>query len=352
MNRSIIYVAIVACMLIISCNSKEESRSVAPKSVKVEQVKDLASITRSYTGVVNASQSSKMAFKMGGLIQNTYVTVGSQIRKGQILMELDPHSTILDNNAKKVNLATQQEALNRAERLLAKSAISKQEYETTLATYESAKSAYEISKRDLEETKLYAPFSGFVLNKYVNQYDRVNAGQAVIEVANPNELEIAFTVPESNVIYFTKDTELFVEFDNYKGKFFRCELKELVSASPDGAGVPFTLSITDPNFSIDEYKVAIGFSCNVVAKIVDDLMENAYSIPVSAIVPASTTSDAYVMVFDKSTSTVKKVKVVFDSILLESDMVAVRGDIDSNDQVVVAGATLLTDGQQVKVLTK
>ena len=147
----------VVAAMTMSCKGREEASQKIVKSVKVEQVKDLGSISRTYTGTVKANQSSHIAFKMGGLVQKTYVSSGTSVKKGQILMELDPQDFILDCNAKRVNLATQEEALKRAERLLAKSAISKQEYEMTQSYYESAKSAYEIAVRNVNDTKLYAP---------------------------------------------------------------------------------------------------------------------------------------------------------------------------------------------------
>lgn len=352
MRKFIVLSSIVVAAITMSCKDGDETPKNSVKSVKVEQVKDLGTISRTYTGSVKANQSSQIAFKMGGLVQNTYVSSGSNVKKGQILMALDPQDYVLDCNAKRVNLATQEEALKRAERLLAKNAISKQEYEMTQSYYESAKSAYEIAVRNLNDTKLYAPFSGFVMSKSANQYDRVVSGETVLELVNPNDLEITFTVPESNAIYFTKNTELFVEFDTYKGKLFRCKLKELITASPDGAGIPFKLSIDDPAFNLDEYKVAVGFSCNVVAKVVNDLMQGVYSVPISALVPDSTNSDVYVMVYNGETGKVEKIKVMQSAIILEDGMVAIKGDISSDDVVVVAGASVLNDGQQVKVLTK
>ena len=58
------------------------------------------------------------------------------------------------------------------------------------------------------------------------------------------------------------------------------------------------------------------------------------------------------MVYNSSTGKVERVKVEQSAIILEDGMVAIKGDIASDCQVVVAGASVLNDGQQVKVLTK
>lgn len=352
MNRILLGVCISAIALMFACKKSEEGNAVLPKSVKVEQIRNLASVVRSYTGSVQANQSSKLAFKMGGLIQNTYVASGQSVKKGDLLIELDPQEIILDCNAKRVAMATQYEALKRAERLFERNAISKQEYETTQTSYESAKSAYQIAERNVADTKIYAPFDGFILNKFVNQYDRVVSGTPVLEIVNPKDLEIRFTVPENNALYFTKETELFVEFDTYKGELFKCKLKQLISASPDGAGIPFKLEIVDPNFDLSKYRVAVGFSCNIIANVVNTQYTDIYSLPISAVVPTSTGSGTYVMVYNPLAGSVKKVAVELAPIVIENGRVAVKGNLTPNDKIVIAGASLLDDGQKVNVLSK
>lgn len=347
-----LWLGMIIAFMSVSCKGGEENKAISPKSVKVENVRDLSQVERIYTGVVKADQSSSIAFKMGGLVAKTYVSSGSSVKKGDILMEIDPNDVLADFNAKKVNLAAQYEALKRAERLIAKSAISQQEFETTVATYESAKSSFNIAQDNMNQTKLYAPFSGFVLSKSINQYDRVQPGQKVIELVNPNDLEINFTVPESNAIYFTKDTELYVEFDAYKDKFFKCQLKQLIAASPDGAGIPFKLRIIDPEFSLDKYSVAVGFSCNVKACVRNNLLEGVYAVPVSSVVPDRVNENRYVMVYNDKTGVVEQKAVQFTSIIVEDGQIAVKGDISANDKIVVAGASRLVDGEAVKVLSK
>ncbi len=352
MNRFLIGMCVATICIVSACKKSVESKVSLPKSVKIEQVRNLASITRSYTGSVQANQSSKLAFKMGGLILNTHVASGDKVRTGDLLIELDPQEVVLDCNAKKVAMATQYEALKRAERLYERNAISKQEYETTQASYESAKSAYEIAERNVNDTKIYAPFNGFILDKFVNRYDRVVAGTAVLEIVNPKDLEIRFTVPESNALYFTPETKLFVEFDTYQGKLFKCKLKQLISASPDGAGIPFKLEIVDPEFDLSTYRVAVGFSCNVIANVVNSQFNGLYSLPISAVVPAATGNDTYIMVYNSASGTVKKVMVELSPIVVEGGRVAVKAALTPTDNVVVAGASLLNDGQKVSVLSK
>lgn len=335
-----------------ACNNSDAPKTESLKPVKVIEISDLSVVEKSYTGIVNSGQTSDLAFKVSGLVQKTYISKGVFVNEGDLLMELDPQDIKMDNEAKKASFATQQEALKRAERLLERDAISKQEYEATLASYENAKAAYEISSDNLKETKLRAPFSGFILERYANAYNRVQAGQPVVALVNPNKIEINFTVPESNAKDIAPDNEIYVEFDTYKGVQFKCKLKNFVATSADGAGIPVVLTIDDPKFSLKDYKVAVGYSCRVIINITNGELNGIFKAPISAIVADPANNNSYIMVYDESTSAVKRVNITYDSTLLGEGEVAIKGNIKPKDKVVVAGATLLSDGQKVKLLDK
>ena len=77
-----------------------------------------------------------------------------------------------------------------------------------------------------------------------------------------------------------------------KGIRFKAKVKEYVEASPDGSGVPVFLYIDDPEFNLNKYKVAVGFSCRVVLHIESaSFNEGAVLAPLSAIVASEENND-------------------------------------------------------------
>lgn len=58
---------------------------------------------------------------------------------GQVVAEIDPQDFKWEYEAKKASFQTAEAQLQRAKKLLSKQAISKQEYETTEASYSNAK---------------------------------------------------------------------------------------------------------------------------------------------------------------------------------------------------------------------
>lgn len=307
---------------------------------------------KSFSGVVSPDQFSDLAFKMSGPLISLNVEEGQKVRTGQVVAEIDPQDFKWDYEAKKASFQTAQAQLQRAERLLAKQAISQQEYESTKAAYSNAQAAFENSQNTLEQTKLRAPFDGFIQKKYVENYQKVQMGQGIVCLINPNKLQVQFTMPETNITYFSTPYTIYVEFDNYKGVRFKAKVKEYVEASPDGSGVPVFLYIDDPAFNLEKYKIAVGFSCRVILNIESQSFnEGAVLVPLSAVVADEVNSDnKFVFVYNPQTQKVERRKIT-EKELVGKDGVVVTEGLKAGERIVTAGVTRLVEGQQVKVLT-
>lgn len=85
--------------------------------------------------------------------------------------------------------------MQRMQRLLEHEAVSRQEFESAQTRYAQVKSAYENSLGLLKETKLRAPFASVVERKFVDNYERVQAGQSIVRVVNPVTTKVQFTMP-------------------------------------------------------------------------------------------------------------------------------------------------------------
>lgn len=129
--------------------------------------------------------------------------------------------------------------MQRMQRLLEHEAVSRQEFESAQTRYAQVKSAYENSLGLLKETKLRAPFASVVERKFVDNYERVQAGQSIVRVVNPVTTKVQFTMPESGLSLLSLPSTRFeVEFDNYRGVRFPAVLKDYAKTSSDASGFP------------------------------------------------------------------------------------------------------------------
>ena len=348
MSGKLIPVFVLAAL--VSCG-QPPVKEQGPRPVKLAEVTALNVVEKSFSGVVSPDQFSDLAFKMSGPLISLLVDEGQKVRTGQVVAEIDPQDFKWEYEAKKASYQSADAALQRATKLLSKQAISKQEYESTEASFSNAKAAFEYAQNQLEQTKLRAPFDGFIQKKYVENYQKVQAGQGIVCLINPNKLQVQFTMPETNLTYFNSPYSIYIEFDTYKGKKFKAKVKDYVEASPDGAGVPVFLYIDDPEFNLNKYKVAVGFSCRIYLNIeTKSFNEGAVLAPISAIVASDTDNVKYVFVYNKQTQKVERRQVAVDELLGKNSVVITSG-VQVGDLVVSAGATRMEDGQQVKVLT-
>lgn len=349
MMRGKILLVLVGAVCIASCKQPEVKES-GPRSVKVAKALPLNVVEKSFSGVVSPDQFSDLAFKMSGPLIVLNVEEGQRVKKGQIVAEIDPLDYRLQYEAKKSSYLTAKSQMERSENLIRKQAISRQDYESTQANYANAKAAYENAENTLEETKLVAPFDGFIQKKYVENYQKVQAGEGIVCLINPDKLLVRFTLPENNMQYLLSSPQIYIEFENYKGKLFRARIKEFVEASQDGSGVPVSLYVDDPAFNLEDYKVATGFSCRVILKITQEGFENYVLVPLTALFPDPVTKELNVFVYQDATQKLEKRRVK-EGGLLERDQVIIVEGLQTGETVVIAGTTRLVDGQFVNVLT-
>ena len=350
MKNYLFSLGIATAFLVSSCQEKAETKEFI-RPVKLVEAASLDFIEKSFPAVVSADQFSNLAFKMSGPLVSMNINEGQRVKKGTIVAEIDETDYRLDLEAKKASYQNALSQKNRAEVLLTKNAVSIQEYESSKTAYTNAKSAYEVAKRTLEDTKLRAPFDGFIQKKYVENYQRVQPGQEIVCLINPERIQVNFTIPETNIMYFNNPNTVYVEFDTYKGKLFKARVKEFIEASPDGSGVPVFLYIDDPDFSVEKYKISVGFSCRVVVKIENRSQVDGVGVPLSAIVYDNKSNSKAVFVYNANEQKVRQCSVEDKGVIVGRDEVIVQGNLQVGDRVVSAGANKLVDGQQVKVLT-
>lgn len=149
--------ALAVTFIITSCGQKKREETTLVRPVKTATVRSQSVILKDFSGMVEAVEYVKLAFRVSGQIINLPVVEGQRVRKGQLIAAIDPRDISLQYAADKAAYETAAAQVERNERLLSRQAISLQEYEISAANYQKAKSAYELSTNNMRDTKLLAP---------------------------------------------------------------------------------------------------------------------------------------------------------------------------------------------------
>lgn len=314
------------------------------KTTVIEAGDDM--LRRQFFGNVVARQTVDLAFQVGGQIEEFPVMEGGPVARGELIARLDLEPFELALQRARIQQDQAERELARLEQL-SNSTVSQ-------ATKDDAQSAAEIAAvaaRDaeyaLEHATLKAPFDGLVASREVANFTTVQAGTPIVRLHDVSEWRVEIGVPE---VLFRRagedpELELYGVFSGSDRKI-PLEVREF-NAEASRVGQTFTITLAmleDPGPG-----VLPGSSITVQAAL---KVANA-RIPVpSGAVVIGDGGETSVMLFDPGegeNGTVRRVPVEL-STDPDGKFLAERG-LDAGDEVVVAGAQGLEDGQAVRRFT-
>ena len=342
MRRVFLFATVlVAC----GCGRRGAVPDATVRPVKVTTASGAGMIDKDFAGLATPDDVVNLAFKLPGQVLDIPVKQGEEVPKGALLAELDPRDIRLQVDADRSAYAEARSQMQRMQRLLAHEAVSRQEAEAAETRYAQARSKYENSLDMLQQTRLKAPFAGVIEDKYVDNFERVQAGQSILRLVGPRTTTVKFTLPESSLAMLRDTAVRFrVEFDNYRGVQFPAVLKEWAKTSSDASGFPVSLTLTGVDTA--RYDISPGMSCTITMQTADPVPD-AVSLPVSAIyAPAGGGTFVWVVGSDDR---VERRTVTLGE-LYGRNRVVVDNGVEPGERVVTAGVYQLQPGERVRIL--
>lgn len=346
--------AVAALLALAACSrptltAQEEVRPVRSTVAGISN----GTLEARYAGEIQARYQSKLAFQTSGRIVARQVEVGSVVRRGQPLLQLDPAQETLhvlaadaDVDAAKSRVAQNRIDLQRTEALLARSFASPAEAEQqrlALAQSESqlqgALAQQQLKRNQRGYTTLVADRDGVVTALQAEAGQVVSPGQAVVTLAGDGEREVLVSIPESRVDELRRARSLQVSVWAHPDRRWTGVLREL---APDTDNVTRTYAA---RISVqgDHAALRLGMTATVLASDVSG-GEQAIRLPLSAIHHQG--AQPQVWVVNAASSRVAPRAVQLGA--AQNDEVLVRSGIAPGEIVVTAGVHMLHAGQPVK----
>lgn len=332
----------------------------------VEQIRAIKTITvtepasgqaRKFSGIIQATDSSNLSFRVGGNVQTVNVKLGNRVTKGQVLATLDQEPYALNVQAARAELTKARAGLGqskaeyaRQKQLFEKGWVAKQRVDRVLRSYESAKSQVNyavaklnLAKRDVLHTKLKAPFNGIIAKKLVKPYVEVRAGQKLFEINAEGSLEVSFDIPETIIARITPGMPVSIALPSAQECACQGRITEIGSVAGRANAFPVKATLIDPPRTI-----RAGMTAEVTIVIKDDERGTAYLVPLAAIAPGDKPREGYVFIFDSVTGTVRRSLVKGRG--ATENMAQIYEGVSAGDIIAIAGVSFLTDGQKVKLM--
>lgn len=322
---------------------QEKVKDSSIQSVKVDVVESYRNeLTIAYPGRVKAASDVNLAFRVAGPIAALPVEVGAFVKKGQVLAEIDRRDYEIQLSATEAEYKQIKAETERVIELYKRGSIPVNDYDKAVYGTQQITAKYEAHKNALADTRLTAPFDGYIQKKYFDAHETVNAGMPVISMINNRYFEVEVDIPSSDYIRQDYFKSFACTFDVFPGKTFRLELIEITRKANLNQLYRVRLKL-EPEKGMN---IAAGMSVNVTIEYTPD--ENALTlVPVASVF--ETGGKAAVWVYDPESGCVNARFVVPGKVLKTGEMVIEAG-LSVGETVVSAGVHHLKEGMKVKLL--
>ncbi len=347
-NRLIIF--LIVPLFLFSCSKKEEAKNIPKKTfIEVSVVKPIEKPfykTYKVSGYLETDLDIDIKPEISGKIIKIEAEEGDFVKKNQILAQIETtqYKNLIDAKksqieSTKAQLAEKKSFFEKRKLLFEKNIISEEEYlsaktayETLLNQLKSLEAELENLKKNLKETFIKSPFTGFVNKKYVSIGDYVTPNTKIFNVVSTEEIKAVFKVPQKIFKYMKRgeNIEIIVKgYGIYNSKIV------YISPKFDSNSLATVKSVVKnaKNLRPNMYSVAV---IKYDRKI-------GYELPEQAVQLFKDSTFVYVVEDGKA----KKVPV--DILAQEYGNVYVKGDLKNKD-VIVQNAFKVRDGTPVKVV--
>jgi membrane fusion protein, multidrug efflux system len=348
--------AAVACAAFSWMPASASRTSASEPVARPARVMEIAYQQRSQSlvlaGTVVPRIESTLGFRVAGKITARTVDVGTIVKPGDLIAQLDPSDYRLAVDNARAALASADADYTRAKadherylNLRGSGAFTPQTLEqrqslaaTTFARVEQAKSQLSSAENNLAYTELRADAPGVVTAVQAEVGQVMTQGQGVVRVARTDELEILVGVPEHRLKAVRQAKAASFELWSDPGHRHAATLRELSpSADPMTRTYPARFSVIDP----PEF-IGLGMTATLAFERPD--AAPVAEVPLSAIFQRGTQPAVWVVDKESGTVTLRPVTIA----RWRDDSAAIASGVKDGEIIATAGVHKLEAGQKVK----
>lgn len=256
-------------------SKKKEEVSFVTEKVAPANIQN--SITA--TGSIEPVTEVTVGTQVSGIISKIYVDYNSEVKKGQVIAELDKTNLISTLNTAKANLNNAESTLNyqtanykRYKELYDKGLVSADEYENALLTYKqakeqviSAKESVQTAQTNLGYATITAPIDGVILGKAVEEGQTVAASYNTPELftvaKDLKDMQVVANVDEADIGNVTEGARVTFTVDAFPNDTFSGTVTQVrQEATETDNVVTYEVVISARN---DDLKLKPGLTANV-----------------------------------------------------------------------------------------
>ena len=346
-NIFILLIIIVVIALIVTTLISNKKEIEARKVVTEEQVAILVNAATTtyidtdgilhFVGVADASKDVMIPAEAGGAIKKINFRLGDVVKTGDVLVEVDDVVRRLSYESAKLNYDKFEDDLRRFKSLRQGDAITETQLRDMQLGYDAAKIALQQAEKALNDTRVVAPFGGYITSKNVELGGWLNVGQVVAGLVDISELKVVFHVSENNVYQLRTGQRVKISADVYPDTEW---IGVITNISPKGSAAhTYPIEVTIKNSGKERLKA--GTYVNI--RVDTDSQGKVLCIPRNAIISSIKDPSVYKVVGDR---------VVLQRVMVGrnlGDNLEVLEGLGVGDVVVTDGQINLMDGSLISI---
>ena len=355
-----------------ACSSKPPDSAAKKRpplvTVATPEVRDVA-VTLGYTVDIRPIEQADLQSKVQGYVERIFVDRGDAVKKGQLLAEIRPSDLPEQVSQARENVGQTEasyrlaaENARRSRELFQRGMVSRADLDQAEAQLQIAESARGSARAGmgvvstrLAETRLFAPFAGWVSTRNLDPGALVTPGpqnQTILTVVRIDQVRVFVSVLENQAPLVHRGQSASITVDALPGKSFT----GIVTRVPPAL---------DPNTRTLTCEIVIGNPDGVLkpgmygrAALTVDTHPGAVVLPVESVIAEEDQRSVFVVDGIKpppdgkgppvGTSRRVPVTVGFDG----GDWLEVTKGLKGDEPVIVAGVDLAGDGVPVTVVRK
>ena len=309
--------------------------------------------TRSFTGTVAARVQSDLGFRVSGKVLKRLVDAGQTVKRGQLLMRIDPVDLKLAAQARQEAVAAARarakqtaEDEARYRDLRGTGAISASAYDQSKAAADTAKAQLRAAEADADVAnnasgyaELEADGDGVVMETLAEPGQVVSAGQTVVRLAHAGPREAVVQLPETlrPAIGSAAQAALFGK----EGLSVPATLRQLSDAAD-----PLTRTFEARYVLEGELSNALlGTTVTIRLPAGSAAQQGGLQVPMASLFDTGKGPGVWVINGSPAKVSWRPVEVQH----LDDDSARVAGQLQQGDRIVALGAHLLREGELVRV---
>ncbi|MGL5785876.1 MAG: efflux RND transporter periplasmic adaptor subunit [Bacteroidales bacterium] len=296
--------------------------------------------TENFAFIAKPFRTSELSFRVGGPVKEMNRFSGDFIRKGEVIARIDPRDFRIRKEKAYAAYLQAEAEYKRQKSLFEQGNISASSYEKANANFLVAKSNYESTGNELNDTELRAPFDGYIQDVMIEVQQEVKASQPAFRFIDMDQLRIEANVSQQVADMYRNTQSVKVSFDSNPNEMFDARIIN-ISRSTTKNNLSFLLTASVDN---KDHKLS-GGSSGMLHLNKSGESNTCVVLPIKAVVNTPS-NGSFVWVYDARGQKVNKQKVETGK-LLPGGKLEILSGLSAGDTVAVSGTSRLYENRSV-----